>query len=452
MKLTLILVSVRQNQLSSDFPSKAVSIVKAAYTEAFAMNDASVEIAGGDGNGIDFAIAYDQIPAVPNAASKFRQMVQMVGDQLKNMIPAHLHFEGKGKFIPLSDTKAVKESVPDETFDKEQDGTEFEQLAKQYIAEKPKFKFSQIVLAEDVQREIDEAMVILMNRELLFDKWGLKAVMSPSVLLNLYGESGTGKTMAAEAVADRMDKNIIKATYADIESKWHGEGPQKLKAIFMAAQNQDAVLFIDEADSMLSSRLSSVSNGSEQAINSMRSQLLICLENFDGVVIFATNLIKNYDPAFLTRLICIEMKKPDAKARKMIWHNHLYPAEDAEIQLNIPSKGDWNIDLLAEKYDFVGRDIRNAVKKACITALVEKNDCVSQDHLIYACEAVQKQKDDLEKARKNGDAAGKKLTPEQEEKASEQIAKALINKAAAKKKDSVSESAEGVSNADANEG
>ncbi len=66
--------------------------------------------------------------------------------------------------------------------------------------------------------------------------------------------------------------------------------------------------FFDEADSLLSKRLTSVSQGSEQAINSMRSQLLICLEEFRGIVIFATNLVINYDQAFLTRLISVEFK------------------------------------------------------------------------------------------------------------------------------------------------
>jgi SpoVK/Ycf46/Vps4 family AAA+-type ATPase len=91
---------------------------------------------------------------------------------------------------------------------------------------------------------------------------------------------------------------IIEASYAHIKSMYHGEGPKNVEALFYAAQAQNAILFIDEADSLLSRRLTNVNQGSEQAINSMRSQLLICLERFKGVVIFATNLVQNYDPAF----------------------------------------------------------------------------------------------------------------------------------------------------------
>ena len=231
----------------------------------------------------------------------------------------------------------------------------------------------------------------------MFDEWNLKAIMSPSVLLNLYGDSGTGKSMTAEALADRLGKKVIRATYADIESKYHGEGPKRLKAIFLAAKQQDAVLFIDEADSMLSARLTNVSQGSEQAINSMRSQLLISLENHDGIVIFATNLIENYDQAFLTRLICIELKRPNKEARNKIWHNHLYPVGNDEKTLKIPLSDDIDIDILSN-YDFSGRDIRNAVKQACISTVVRGKDVVDQEELLLACERTNLELKNLQKA------------------------------------------------------
>ena len=127
-----------------------------------------------------------------------------------------------------------------------------------------------------------------------------------------------------------------------------------VKAIFKAAQNNDAVLFFDEADSLLSKRLTNVSQGSEQAINSMRSQILICLEEFQGIVIFATNLVINYDKAFLTRLISIEFKIPEKEYREKIWNVHLMPQNDGKVhKLNIPLADDVNITELADKYDFI---------------------------------------------------------------------------------------------------
>ncbi len=116
--------------------------------------------------------------------------------------------------------------------------------------------------------------------------------------------------MAAETLAARLGMKILMATYADIGSKFHGEGPKMVKAIFMAAEREDAVLFLDESGSLLSKRLTNVSDGSSQAINSMRSQLLMSLERFKGVVIFATNLVVNYDKAFLLRLVNVEFTSP----------------------------------------------------------------------------------------------------------------------------------------------
>ena len=110
-----------------------------------------------------------------------------------------------------------------------------------------------------MRSQLDASIAILENREKLFEQWGLKAIMSPSVLLNLYGSSGTGKTMAAEAPSPtgwEKDHSGLPMRISRVSS--HGEGPKRLKGIFLAARQQDAVLFIDEADSMLSARLGNV--------------------------------------------------------------------------------------------------------------------------------------------------------------------------------------------------
>jgi ATP-dependent 26S proteasome regulatory subunit len=205
--------------------------------------------------------------------------------------------------------------------------------------------------------------------------------------------------MAAEAIANKLGKKILKVSYADVESKYHGEGPKMVKAIFLAATNGDAVLFFDEADSLLSKRLTSVNQGSEQAINSMRSQLLICLEEFRGIVIFATNLVVNYDQAFLTRLISIEFPLPDEKTRDRIWTVHLKPLNDGQPHmLNIPLSDDIDIKELSKNYEFVGREIRNAVVTACVSVALAKRDIVTQEDLLLACERIVAEKSALQTA------------------------------------------------------
>ena len=281
------------------------------------------------------------------------------------------------------------------------DEFDYEQKSKQYIPVDPLYTFDRVILPKDVLEKINEAVGILECENKVFNEWGLYEIQPhPSTSLSFYGPSGTGKTMAAEAIAHKLGKKILKVSYADVESKYHGEGPKMVKAIFLAANNNDAVLFFDEADSLLSKRLTSVSQGSEQAINSMRSQLLICLEEFRGIVIFATNLVVNYDNAFLTRLISVEFKNPDVETRKNIWDVHIKPLDDGKPhQLNIPLSEDVDTNVLAQNYDFAGREIRNAVVSACVSAAMAKRDFVSQIDFINACDKIVVEKKALEDAK-----------------------------------------------------
>ena len=118
----------------------------------------------------------------------------------------------------------------------------------------------------------------------------------------------------------------------------------------------------------------------------MRSQLLICLEQFKGVVIFATNLVVNYDRAFLSRLINVEFTMPDKVARREIWERHLMGKG-----IHIPLREDVNLEELATQFEFCGREIKNAVKDACVSAALRGMDSVGQEDFFRASEQVRKE-------------------------------------------------------------
>ena len=277
----------------------------------------------------------------------------------------------------------------------------YEEKSKQFIPVEPLYSFERIILPQETIDKIQDAIGILECENKVFKEWGLYEIQPhPSTALSFFGPSGTGKTMAAEAVAQKLGKKILKVSYADVESKYHGEGPKMVKAIFIAATNADAVLFFDEADSLLSKRLTNVTQGSEQAINSMRSQLLICLEEFRGIVIFATNLVINYDKAFLTRLISVEFKLPDTETREKIWNVHIKAPDDGKKhQLNIPLLDDVDTKELSIKYEFVGREIRNAVVSACVNVALEQRNAVGQSDFEKACIKIMNEKKSLEEAK-----------------------------------------------------
>ena len=141
-----------------------------------------------------------------------------------------------------------------------------------------------MVLPADTERMIEDAVNFFSHYEKIFKDWNFQSIIPyPCVALNFHGAPGTGKTLAAHVFSKRLGMKIIPASYAQIASMYVGEGAKNLEALFQAAESQNAVLFLDEADSLLSKRISGETSGADSAINAMRGQLLICLEKFKGI-------------------------------------------------------------------------------------------------------------------------------------------------------------------------
>jgi ATP-dependent 26S proteasome regulatory subunit len=285
------------------------------------------------------------------------------------------------------DGKAKTHTRPDMSVAADQiDEPPIEMRALQYQAQPPLFTFEQLVVPDTLMEDLRSVVEILHLERQVFDEWGLRKIEPfPHSALNFHGPPGTGKTLAAHAIAHSLSCPILNASYAEIESKFHGEGPKNIKALFYAAERDGAVLFIDEADSLLSKRLTEVTQGAEQAINSMRSQLFICLQEFHGVAIFATNLVENYDKAFDTRVRSFRFSMPDQAARTQIWRNHLVPqlplAEDVSIE---------RLALYAE--DVCGRDIKNAIIDAAVKAAQHRKSRIDYHDLTSAIDRIREER------------------------------------------------------------
>lgn len=428
-----------------NFPSEERAtlkrIVAEQYSRQFGNVPSSVQVQLYDGNAMnnlnDIVLAIGTNEPVMNEAvlrGKARDAIAREFSRLPFMIK--LGFSGKiGLKNGLLDAGEKEDDMPsgdgsgrndaDSDGNKEDktiaDNKDYEKRAKQYTAVEPKYSFDMLKIPERVKDQIDRALGRIQLEREVFEEWGLYAIMpSPVCAMSFYGAAGTGKSMAAEAIASRLKKKIIRASYADIENKYVGEGPKNVSAIFLAAEQQDAVLFIDEADSLLSKRMVNVSEPSGQAMNSMRSQLLISLENFHGIVIFATNLAINYDRAFLSRLINIKFERPDAELREEIWKAHILPGPGAKIQLHIPLDEDVDLKALAQKYEFVGREIRNCVVDACVDARARKLSKLTQECLVRAAEVIEKTREEVENA-KDETQKSKSLNAEQRHEIAETI-------------------------------
>lgn len=247
---------------------------------------------------------------------------------------------------------------------------------------------SDVILTPETRRLFEEAIGAMKHHRTIYSEWGFGEVdpMGRNMILNLYGPPGTGKTLAAEAFAGSLERQFIHIGIAELESKYVGDTAKNISTAFRAAAMEGAVLFFDEADTLLGARLSSVTQGIDNEINAMRSTLLIELERFDGVVLFATNFAKNYDNAFVSRIrYHIEFKLPDFDCRAQLWQRMLVP----RIPLYEPREQ--LIALCAQESEgFSGREIRTVLRTAFPRALMENpHECrVKWTHIKSAIDEV----------------------------------------------------------------
>ena len=247
--------------------------------------------------------------------------------------------------------------------------------------------FRDVILPPNTLRMLQEALTQVHSYNLIFHEWGLgeRHPTGTALAFNFAGPSGTGKTICAEAIAHQLNKRLLLVRYAELESMWFGETPKNVAAIFRMAQEEDAVLFFDEADAIAARRSTDVSHGMQRESNTTINVLLQELERFDGVVIFATNLAANFDPAFERRIRThVLFELPAVEEREQIWR--------VQLHQRTPLADDVDFRALAERYAVSGGDIRNAVLKAALAAAAEEgpDDAkrIHQRHFIGAMEDV----------------------------------------------------------------
>lgn len=237
--------------------------------------------------------------------------------------------------------------------------------------------FGRIVIHEDVMKSIDIGLHKISKKDFLNDQWNLKTVepMGGRVAFNFYGPPGTGKTLSACAVAKKLGKKLLQVDYSQIISKWVGDTGKHLAEAFALAKKNDAVLFFDEADAMLSKRVSDESAASQPGINQNRNILMQELDKFDGIVIFTTNLFGNYDEALLRRIAQhVEFVLPDETMRAKLIEQHIPAAVPREDAFNI-------LELARVTKDFSGGDIKNVCVNGIIAASMADPQVLTMAHM-----------------------------------------------------------------------
>jgi AAA+ superfamily predicted ATPase len=241
----------------------------------------------------------------------------------------------------------------------------------------PRFRWQDIVLPEEVMEHLNEIIIRVRHRHQVFGEWGftLRHARSHSLSALFGGPSGTGKTMAAEVIANELGLPLYRVDLSAVVSKYIGETEKNLAQIFDEASASSAVLFFDEADALFGKR-SEVKDAHDRYANIEVSYLLQRMEDYDGIIILASNLRQNLDDAFIRRLNLIaDFPFPDEAARLEIWRRNLPPS--------LPLSDDVELPALAQRFRLTGGHIRNACVTAAFLAASEKT-VVTMSHLLRA--------------------------------------------------------------------
>jgi ATPase family associated with various cellular activities (AAA) len=239
------------------------------------------------------------------------------------------------------------------------------QVGRFVVQIKPRYTWDDIVLPADKMRQLRSIAAWMGLRRRVHEDWGFGLKLSRGKGLNVLftGPSGTGKTMAAEILANELSLDLLQIDLSSVVSKYIGETEKNLSAIFREAEQSQALLFFDEADSLFGKR-TEVKDAHDRYANIEVNYLLQRVEQYEGVVVLATNLQRNLDDAFLRRIKeVVDFPFPDDKLRARIWRAH-FPAD-------APKADDIDFDFLSSQFKLTGGNIKNIVLSAAFLAAEE---------------------------------------------------------------------------------
>jgi SpoVK/Ycf46/Vps4 family AAA+-type ATPase len=244
----------------------------------------------------------------------------------------------------------------------------------------PKYGWDDLVLPPEEAKQLRAVAARLQYRNVVHRNWDFGAKLSRGRGLGVLftGSTGSGKTMAAEVLANELSLRLFQIDLATVVSKYIGETESNLSIIFREAEVSQSLLFFDEADALYGKR-TEVSDAHDRYANIEVNYLLQRIEQYQGLVVLATNFLENIDDAFLRRLQCVvRFPFPDERAREEIWKRQ-FPAK-------APVAEGLDFAFLASQFKLSGGNIRNVAMEAAFLAAQEKgaDARISMDHIIEA--------------------------------------------------------------------
>lgn len=233
-----------------------------------------------------------------------------------------------------------------------------------------------LVLPSEQKEFLRQITDQVSQRNRVYEDWGFRERMNRGLGINALfaGDSGTGKTMAAEVIANELNLDLFRIDLSAVVNKYIGETEKNLRKLFDAAEDSGAILFFDEADALFGKR-SEVKDSHDRYANIEVNYLLQRMETYRGLAILATNMKSALDKAFVRRLrFIVDFPFPDVADRKEIWRKVFPP--------NTPIDESLDLSRLA-KFNFTGGNIHNVALNAAFLA-AQKDDRITMPLLLNA--------------------------------------------------------------------
>lgn len=239
------------------------------------------------------------------------------------------------------------------------------------------FGWEDLVVEPEVRKQLEYICGQVKYRSIVADDWNFfgKIPYGRGICALFYGSPGTGKTMAAQVIAKELGLELYRIDLSQLISKYVGETEKHISELFDKARDINAVLFFDEADALFAKR-SEVSDSNDRSANMETAHLLQKLEEYEGIVILATNLKENIDEAFRRRIkFMIRFSLPDEATRRTLW--------EKAIPKEAPLAEDVDLSVLAHFFELSGSAIKEIALNAAYMAAAEGGS-IENRHLAEA--------------------------------------------------------------------
>ena len=235
------------------------------------------------------------------------------------------------------------------------------------------FTWEDLVIDDRGRRQLENICNQVRFRSIVGEEWGFykKTSYGRGICAMFYGQPGTGKTMAAQVIANELGMELYRIDISQMVSKYIGETQKNITKLFERAKHTNAILFFDEADALFSKR-SEVKDFHDKHANAETAHLLQKLEDYEGITILATNFANNIDDAFKRRIkFMVNFVFPEADVRRQLWQTIL--------PKGVPNDEELDLDFFADEFELSGSGIKEILTNAAFLAAARGRGLTNHD-------------------------------------------------------------------------